>query len=387
MARVVRGTVGAKADLPSLSEVVSSPFISDTRRLPLHNQLASTPQFVSDLPRTPAVLDASTKTDQHQRRIPEHPSEHVSRPSEHGLSSMALEAESRHHSSYEQSMTGTGLSPHPSSASSVFAPAQSSMQSQPSSRTLPSPPSGPYPPASGFMSAQYSAEVISPAHASHLHDLQHQISTKSLALQTLQREHDQLLAAFSRSQVRCTALDKKSQVSDHEINTLTMDKVRLGQEVEQLETQVAELTRARNEVHQQSTADGAQWRQIMAMSSQLQAKGIEEARKFREEREAWEKERAAFRERVERLESGRELSATNEAASGSTTPVANDSVLTSDSIEALRTEVIKSRRRCAELELRLHELAGETEKLGRVIDTLESVRQNLSAKQKDAEGR
>ncbi|KIW13848.1 hypothetical protein PV08_06628 [Exophiala spinifera] len=278
----------------------------------------------------------------------------------------------------------TGQSPHPSSTSSLFT-AQSPIQSQPSTRTLPSPPGGPYPRTASAGSAQYSPITSQSAHSSHLQDLQHQISTKTLALQTLQREHDQLLAAFSRSQIRCTALDKKSQVSDHEIVTLTEDKIRLQQQVDILEAQVFDLTKARDEVTQQSTADGAQWRQIMAMSSQLQIKGAEEARRFKTERDAWDEERAALHTRIEELESGNNRRPEKDSDPGSTTPVASDSILASDSVEELRQEVIKARRRCVELELQLQELAGEAAQIDNAIHAMENVRRSLSGKKRTSD--
>ena len=254
------------------------------------------------------------------------------------------------------------------------------MQSQPSTRTLPSPPGVRYSRTGSSDYAQYSPLTTKAAHYTHLQDLQHQISTKSLALQTLQREHDQLLAAFSRSHIRCTALDKKSQVSDHEINTLAEDKIRLQQQVDSLDSQVQELVRSRDEVHQQSSTDGAQWRQIMAMSSQLQLKGADDARRFRLEREGWERERASLQKRIEELESGKGNLPEARAVSGSTTPVASGSILTSGSVEVLREEIIKLRRRCAELELMLHDLAGEAEQIENAITAMKNVRKALAGK-------
>jgi predicted nuclease with TOPRIM domain len=123
------------------------------------------------------------------------------------------------------------------------------------------------------------------AQAAHLQDLQHQISTKTLALQTLQREHDNLLAAFSRQQTRCATLDKKSQVSDNEINSLTEEKIRLQAQVEALEAQVEDLVKSRDEAHKQSVANGAQYMQIMSHSSRLQAQGAADLKRWKTEKE------------------------------------------------------------------------------------------------------
>ena len=369
-----------KPGLPSLADVVPPPFVHDIRRLSIHGQSSVAPTSINDPHK---VLPPDTpRSDDYPRRPPDRPPVQMPRPYEQVLPPILQGEELKRNLPYEQAISGSGQSPHPSSASSIYGSAQSPMQSQPSSRTLPSPPAIQYPRTGSSEYAQYSPTAAQAAHNSHLQDLQHQISTKSLALQTLQREHDQLLAAFSRSQIRCTALDKKSQVSDHEINTLTEDKIRLQQQLEAFDSQVQELAKSRDDVHQQSSADGAQWRQIVAMSSQLQIKGADEARRFRLERESWERERASLRKRIEEVESGKENLPETSAMSGSTTPVANDPILTSGSVEVLREEIMRLRRRCLELELMLQELAGEAEQIESAITAMESVRKSLTSKKR-----
>ena len=219
---------------------------------------------------------------------------------------------------------------------------------------------------------------MSIAQTSHLQDLQHQISTKTLALQTLQREHDQLLAAFSRSQIRCSTLDKKSQVSDHEINTLSEEKARLQQQVETLETQVEELGRARDEAQQQSAADSAQWRRIMAMSSQLQVHSAEETRQFKSDKEAWERDRDGLERRIKELETGK-LSVGPSHPSAVATPICGDDILTSTSLDTLREEILRLRRSCAEMESLLRDIQGETQRMGPSLATLTNTHERISA--------
>jgi hypothetical protein len=370
----------AKPGLPSLADVVPPPFASDMRRLSIHGQSTAGPVSIND-PRKISIPPDAFRSDDHHRRPTEQPAVPMPRPFEQGLPPILQGEELRRNPPYEQAIPGSAHSPHPSSASSVFGSGQSPMQSQPSTRTLPSPPGVQYS-RSGADHSQYSPTAMHSAHNSHLHDLQHQISIKTLALQTLQREHDQLLAAFSRSQIRCTALDKKSQVSDHEINTLTEDKIRLQQQVDTLEGQVQDLMRSRDEVNQQSSADGAQWRQIVAMSSQLQLKGVDEARRFKLERDAWELERQSLQNRIEELESGKEHLPATGTVSGPTTPVANDSILTSGSVEVLREEIVRLRRRSVEMELMLQELAGEAEQVESAIAAMEHVRKSLTTKKR-----
>jgi prefoldin subunit 5 len=123
----------------------------------------------------------------------------------------------------------------------------------------------------------------------------------------------------------------------------------------------------------------------MAMSSQLQIQSAEEARRFRSEREAWELERAGLQKKIEELESGKEILSETKATSGSTTPVANDSILTSGSVEVLREEIVKLRRRCVELELMLQEVAGEAEQLDQAIDAMRNVRKTLATKKRPSD--
>ena len=383
-ARLVHRNATTRPGLPPLADVVPTPFVNDIRRLSLHAQSPAAPPSINDPRNTPNSHDPA-RTEAIHRRATDQPPESTPRPFDRSLPSIIPPDEMRRSQHQEQMPTSIGQSPHPSSASSVFGSAQSPMQSIPSSLTLPSPPGAHFPRTGSSGSVQYSPTAAPSAHHTHLQDLQHQISTKTLALQTLQREHDQLLAAFSRSQIRCTALDKKSQVSDHEINTLTEDKIRLQQQVESMESQVRELMKSRDEVHQQSSADGAQWRQIMAMSSQLQLKGADDARRFKDERETWEEERDSLRRRIEELESGKEALPETRTVSGPTTPVANDSILTSDSVEALRTEIIRLRRKCTELELMLQELESEAGSIESAIHAMESIRRNLAGKKRRSE--
>ena len=219
------------------------------------------------------------------------------------------------------------------------------------------------------------------AHTTHLQDLQHQISTKTLALQTLQREHDQLLAAFSRSQIRCSTLDKKSQVSDHEINNLSEEKIRLQQQVETLESQIEDLAQTRESVQKQSSAEAEQWRQIMARSSQLQIRSAEEARSHKQEQEQWQEERQRLLKRLRALEESRRGSG---EGSGEATraldrfPVSShqedtdmggsmDDVLHSTSVQILREEIRYLRRKCDHLEAVLNDVTGEAEQLNRAM--------------------
>ncbi len=231
--------------------------------------------------------------------------------------------------------------------------------------------------ASGLLSA-YSPSINPSVHNAHLQDLQHQISTKTLALQTLQREHDQLLAAFSRSQIRCATLDKKSQVSDHEINSLTEEKIRLQGQAETLESQVEDLIKAKDEAQKQTTADSAQWRQIVAMSSQLQAKGAEEVNKYKLDRESWERDRDGLQRRITELESGKLTLVDSSRSRDSGMSVPPGDILASTSLDSLRAEIVRLRSKCAEMEVALHDLRQVTQQIDQVMGQFSNIRERIT---------
>jgi chromosome segregation ATPase len=252
------------------------------------------------------------------------------------------------------------------------------MQSQGPYRTLPSPTSISYSASASGPPAAYSPSMNRSVHNAHLQDLQHQISTKTLALQTLQREHDQLLGAFSRSQIRCSTLDKKSQVSDHEINLLTEEKIRLQAQVETLEMQVEELVNAKDEVQKQTAADAAQWRQIVAMSSQLQAQGAEETKRYKADRESWERDRDGLQRRITELESGKLTLGDASRSADPAAVISSEDILTSTSLDTLRAEIVRLRSKCADMEVALQELRRVTEQMDRVMGEFANIRERIT---------
>ena len=254
---------------------------------------------------------------------------------------------------------------------------ESPMQAPPSARHLPSPSSLNLSSSSQFLpplSPSYSG-TKSP-HTAHLQELQHQLSTKSLAHQILQGEHDKLLAAYSRLQTRCATLDKKSQVSDAEINNLAEDRVRLEGQVTVLESQVGELQFDRDEAHKQSAASCAQYMKILAMSAKLQAPGTADMKKWKADKEAWEKEKEALlskglfasgvggsaandeplHQSVDSLPVGLSSEASTHGTVGSRRIQSSndsDNVLASTSVERLREEIIQLRKTCLATEASL----------------------------------
>lgn len=124
-------------------------------------------------------------------------------------------------------------------------------------------------------------------------DLQHQISVKTLALQTLQKEYDSILRQLNRQRTKYAVLEKKFNVSDGEVDSLTEDKEALQYQVSALEGQVEELQKTRDDARRQLTSSGAQYIKIMEMASKLQAQSTQEKKEW-----ATDKKRLEDRERV-----------------------------------------------------------------------------------------
>ncbi|QDS70865.1 hypothetical protein FKW77_005666 [Venturia effusa] len=168
------------------------------------------------------------------------------------------------------------------SSFSYIPPFASPTQTSQAARTLPSPSSLNLHIPSSLGSAPASGP--SSAQTAHLQDLQHQVSVKTLALQTLQKEYDSLLQKLERQRVRSGALEKKFEVSDAEINSLTDEREKLMDQVQFLENQVEELQRTRDETRRVGTESASQYMKIVEMADRLQSRSIED-------KKAWDKER------------------------------------------------------------------------------------------------
>ncbi|MCJ1420062.1 hypothetical protein MMC32_006419 [Xylographa parallela] len=267
------------------------------------------------------------------------------------------------HLPYSPLSTAPSVGPHLSSL-------QSPMQAPASIRPLPSPSSLNFPSSQILPPLSPSFMGSKSPHTAHLQELQHQLSTKSLAHQILQGEHDKLLAAYSRSQTRCATLDKKSQVSDNEINNLMEDRIRLQAQVDAFEVQVDELQQSKDEAQKQSVASGSQYMQIMGMSSRLQAQAAADLKKWKSDRDDWQKEKEFLLNKVTIMETDAQgstvppaptppnFTSSKQAPRGATveatkTNVDPGDVLMSSSVEVLRAEILKLREGSREAETSL----------------------------------
>ena len=251
-------------------------------------------------------------------------------------------------------------------------------------------------------------------HTAHLQELQHQLSTKSLAHQILQGEHDKLLAAFSRSQTRCTTLDKKSKVSDQEINDLAEDRGRLQSLVDGLEQQVEELQISRDEAWRESAGSGKQYAEMMEQGMQLQIKGLDESKKWNEDRKRWQAEKREMllrctcrvrREEVESIPMMPERAASEPSPSipsidrippthwnppvqpqpATPPPASSGDVLTSASPNSLRAEIVRLRNAYTEAQNALKNTRAEYVHIDNIIDQLKAVNARIRGREDEEE--
>ena len=317
-----------------------------------------------------------------------------------------------HHTSQSSiggpSRRGSFMNPPPAPNRQLPSPPGRSLPS-PTSINFPSPSAGPYgvaqplnlPPPSNLPHQSPPGGYLPPIGAAHPTDaiqahsaaLQHEVSVQKIALSSLQGEHDKLLAAFSRSQTRASALEKKHAVSDSEIISLSEEKMRLQTQVIELERDVEELSRTRDECRQAGVQEAAQYVEIVKKASQLEELAAEE-------RKSWSKMRAEMEQTIEALRVGATASdvALHRAAllpltqiiddvdtpassveaqmdlkiepTVDTVPTSYPKELLQDSNEGLKEEIHRLQSRCVEVESALRVVRDDSRKMEGIIEAL-----------------
>jgi predicted nuclease with TOPRIM domain len=202
----------------------------------------------------------------------------------------------------------------------------------------------------------------------HTAALQHEVSVKKYALQTLQGEHDKLLAALRRSQTRARTLEEKQVASDLEINTLAEERVRLLTQVQELEQSIADVSKSRDEFRQAAVKGGAQYVKIVRMASQLEMMAGEERREWKRKLEENKATIDALRERPA-------------APRGPGGTVREFEALSSEEAspeDELKNEVQRLRVRCAEMETALKNIRSESHRFGEAITALSTAGMRIS---------
>ena len=176
------------------------------------------------------------------------------------------------------SIYGRSLRPLPSPSSMATAP-QKTFWNGPTA-----------PPGSSPTSANQAPTSIHNASTSavasqHIAELQHQITLKSLGLQTLQSEYTSLLQKSQRDRLKSQALEKKATVADQEINELTARNEELAEQVKTLETQLEECEKKRETERSDAVREKDQWGRMLEMSGRLQAKNADDRQRLVHEKE------------------------------------------------------------------------------------------------------
>ncbi|GAB7326316.1 hypothetical protein MBLNU13_g10288t2 [Cladosporium sp. NU13] len=126
----------------------------------------------------------------------------------------------------------------------------------------------------------------STAASQHIAELQHQVTLKSLSLQTLQSEYTSLLQKSQRDRLKSQTFEKKATAADQEINEMTARNEELIEQVRTLETQLEECEKKREMERSDAVREKDQWGRMLEMSGRLQAKNADDRQKLVQEKES-----------------------------------------------------------------------------------------------------
>ncbi|KAK4547222.1 hypothetical protein LTR36_001444 [Oleoguttula mirabilis] len=141
------------------------------------------------------------------------------------------------------------------------------------------------PAPSYHQSASIHTASTSSATSAHIADLQHQVTLKSLSLQTLQSEYSTLLQKLQRERLKGQTIEKKTSVADNEVNELTGKNEDLAEQVKTLEMQLEETEKKREVERAEAAREKEQWGRMLDMSGRLQVKNAEGRQKLVDERD------------------------------------------------------------------------------------------------------
>ncbi|KAF2016002.1 hypothetical protein BU24DRAFT_189983 [Aaosphaeria arxii CBS 175.79] len=206
------------------------------------------------------------------------------------------------------------------------------------------------------------SSLTGPAQLSHLQELQYQISVKTSAFRTLQHEYGSLLQKFEQQRTKFITLEKKLEVRDVEINSLSDLKEKLQSQVTTLERQVEGIQESRDEARQSLRVNGVQYMRIMEMASRLQVQSAEDKKR-------WDAQKSELEQRIRVLEeatvTGSELLADASAEStphpSSTLNIGPTSCSSRlNTINVLGPEIVRLRARIRSLEVALQTIKDES---------------------------
>jgi len=156
-------------------------------------------------------------------------------------------------------------------------------------------------------------------------------------------------------------LEENQVVADNEVSSLADERVRLTDRIAELEREVSEVSKARDEYRNAGVKEGKQYVEIVRMASQLELKAAEERRQL-----------------IVAL-AGNNGQAGQTAEPGMHTQEAATGVL-EDEVRQLRTQ-------CANYELALKDIRQESRRIDDAIATLGSARAEVEKSLKGVLGR
>lgn len=177
------------------------------------------------------------------------------------------------------SLYGRSLRPLPSPSSMATA-------SQKGFWNAPAAPPGSSPTSANQASTSIHTSTTSTAANQHIAELQHQVTLKSLSLQTLQSEYTSLLQKSQRDRLKSQTFEKKATAADQEINDLTARNEELTEQIRTLETQLEECEKKRETERSDAVREKDQWGRMLEMSGRLQAKNADDRQKLVHEKES-----------------------------------------------------------------------------------------------------
>ena len=224
-------------------------------------------------------------------------------------------------------------------------------------------------PLSPTLSSSLGMTATTGAVQAHTAALQHEVSVKKYALETLQDEHDKLHSAYRRSQIRARTLEEKQVTSDREINTLSEDNGRLLAQIAELEQSVSDLSKSRDQFRQATVKEGAQYEQIVRRASQLEKMAGDERREWT--RRLKESEAARAQAYLSGLEAGKLAAAAQQQQQSSSSSADQQqqhqhqqaSPDEGGSVEDLKREVRRLAGRCSDLASTLRTIRSEAQRV------------------------
>ena len=336
-----------------------------------------TDQPVSKRPRSGSVSEAYTSAIRDDRQaVYDFASKDVNyRPvySPQPTESLPGSAYPRQHS---PSFHARPLRPLPSPSSLAYPPSAATSLPPPTAQSVGSP-SNSYQPGSSIHTASTSSVA-----SQHIADLQHQVTLKSLSLQTLQSEYSTLLQKLQREKVKSQTIEKKTNVADQEVNELTGKNEELTEQVQALEKQLEEIEKRREAERAEAAKEKDQWGRMLEMGGRLQAKHAEDRQKLLEDishlqqRVAYYEEENSLRfEQIKKNLQTRMDSPSRDAAGQSRSTLDSGSDAASKaggpSAKFLRSDTADSKREVVLLKARIEVLQSALERVTQQNDEVE----------------